>query len=1209
VRVESLPRLPNGDGAPLPSADSVNPAAIQEDPRYSKAAVMDWGGELLQLNTPGQPTGLRATTESVNLTTVRLQWIDQSIAVNRPQRLELYGYTEGEDPSIDSSWELVGALGTLGTVYTGTPAFDVPGLLPSRTYGFRIRSVRQGPWLAIAASVAAGGAGYAVGNELTTVGHAGAPARVRVGAIGAGGVVTSLQLLDGGAFGDKVVGSLNLSGGQGSGARATVSFGMGAGNSVYTSGWSNTFVVQMSTPVATPLNLRKITGSVTTRRMTCSASPYATGYQLRCRPLGTGSWTVLPAADQYYPEDTLEVVVGSLFEATQHEFQVRAVNNLTATAIFSAWSASFEDDYTSLRAPTNVVTTPVGTSGVRVNWSDQSEAESRYEIRRWQEPVGPWTPWYQAPAEAGSQGTGSYTFPSDDNLFPGTRFDFELRAVAVNASGAIFADSSVVAFNGSTAPLPAPTNLRVLWRETGRFEVAWDGIGAYAGRYCRYQAWIRDENSATWYPGWVAPLGWLLDPSGNPIQPDRDQIFTRDAVIQTESNPHLAAMQPNGRKYVKIQTCWDRDPTGGFPIDVLGGPESYTAEIAVDLCNCNGSPTGNPTITGTGVSSLSVSWPSTSGATHYQLFVSSASATTGFSNVAGSGNYLPASTTSYSVTGLSEGTQYWVKLRAFNLNVEPTHQYPDSQVDSAYTDLSAPTAVLAEPAPGSETGLRVRWTDNSAGETRYKVERTEANAPSSWTGLAYDSAGTGTGGSLTYTYATGIWPSTNFSVRVTAEKVVGSSVVARSSTVVGTGTSVELPVATSLALLGRTATSASISWSGQINFANGYMRYNAQRSTNGTGGWVDGYTSPLMEGDHDQDFNGLTSGGTYYFRVQSWWHNEPYAPGQVISVVGPSSAVMGPVNLCNCNGGTNGPPSITGTGTESIAVAWPPTSGASHYQLFYSSSSGSSGFVNVAGSGAYLPASTTSYTIGGLTDGTQYWVKVRAFNLNVTPIFQFADSATATAYTDLLPPTNVSAAPVPNSQTGLRVSWTDNSNGETRYKVERTEANSSSTWTGLVYDGAGAGSGSTQAYDYATGIWPSTSFSVRVTAQKVVGSTIVASSSTVVGSGSSIELPVATNLRLISRTSNSAELAWNGPVTFAGGYMRWVAQRSATGTGSWVSGNNVPLPENDRDQVFTGLDATTNYYFRVRSYWHNVPYAPNQVITVSGGYSSVWQEP
>lgn len=72
--------------------------------------------------------------------------------------------------------------------------------------------------------------------------------------------------------------------------------------------------------------------------------------------------------------------------------------------------------------------------------------------------------------------------------------------------------------------------------------------------------------------------------------------------------------------------------------------------------------------------------------------------------------------------------------------------------------------------------------------------------------------------------------------------------------------------------------------------------------------------------------------------------------------------------------------------------------------------------------------------------------------------------------------------------------------------------------------------------------------------------------------------------------------------------MRWEAQRRAPG-GSWVSGNDVPLPETDHDQLFTGLSSTTNYEFRVRSWWHNVPFAQGQVITVSGGYSATFTEP
>ena len=81
---------------------------------------------------------------------------------------------------------------------------------------------------------------------------------------------------------------------------------------------------------------------------------------------------------------------------------------------------------------------------------------------------------------------------------------------------------------------------------------------------------------------------------------------------------------------------------------------------------------------------------------------------------------------------------------------------------------------------------------------------------------------------------------------------------------------------------------------------------------------------------------------------------------------------------------------------------------------------------------AAINANLSSFTDSGLRDGTSYTYKVRAFN---TIPADSVYSNEATAVTPLQPPTNLTATTVSSSQ--INLSWSDNSQAEDGYKIER----------------------------------------------------------------------------------------------------------------------------------------------------------------------------
>src|SRR6202042_2304219 len=77
---------------------------------------------------------------------------------------------------------------------------------------------------------------------------------------------------------------------------------------------------------------------------------------------------------------------------------------------------------------------------------------------------------------------------------------------------------------------------------------------------------------------------------------------------------------------------------------------------------------------------------------------------------------LSASATSYTDTGLSDGTIYYYRVKATTSALSTS-----SSVTSATTVLPAPTGLTV--TTGSPVQIQLAWTDNSTDETGFAIER------------------------------------------------------------------------------------------------------------------------------------------------------------------------------------------------------------------------------------------------------------------------------------------------------------------------------------------------------------------------------------------------------------------------------------------------------------------------------------------------------
>ncbi|MDI6791402.1 MAG: DUF2341 domain-containing protein [bacterium] len=216
---------------------------------------------------------------------------------------------------------------------------------------------------------------------------------------------------------------------------------------------------------------------------------------------------------------------------------------------------------------------------------------------------------------------------------------------------------------------------------------------------------------------------------------------------------------------------------------------------------------------------------------------------------------------------------------------------------------------------------------------------------------------------------------------------------------------------------------------------------------------------------------------------------------------------------------------------------------------------------------ATVGADVTSYSNTGLDPNTTYCYRVRAYNAVSDSGYSNEDCAT-TPNTAPDAPTNLNAQAFSSRQIDL--SWADNSNNETGFKIER-KTGAGGTFSQITTVGANVTSYSN------TGLDPNTTYCYRVRAYNAVG-----------GSGYSNENCAATpdvapnapaNLDALIVSDTQIDLIWTDNSNNETGFK---IERK-TGTGGIFSqiatvGADVTSYSN------TGLDTGTTYCYRARAY-------------------------
>ncbi|MBA3482733.1 MAG: fibronectin type III domain-containing protein, partial [Pirellulales bacterium] len=626
--------------------------------------------------------------------------------------------------------------------------------------------------------------------------------------------------------------------------------------------------------------------------------------------------------------------------------------------------------------------------------------------------------------------------------------------------------------------------------------------------------------------------------------------------------------------------------------------------------------------------------------------------------------------TSYVDTGLSDGTTYYYRVRAFN-----------SAGDSAWsseasaTTPSIPNAPSDLAATAATREVSLTWQDNATNETGFVIERK--------IGAGSYSTLTTVGADVTSYTNTGLSDGTTYTYRVLAQNAAGSSGYSNEASAT-TPTAPAIP-ATPTGLSATASTGqVSLAWTDNATNETGYS---VERRTGAAGTWAE-IATPAANATSYVNNTSITAGATYYYRVRannsgtySAYSNEAFATTPVAAGVADLSGFTGVGNTSAPNNYTASTTTAGGTidarrfgageaaayladtslsvgvlaattsggfgargtlsfdaSTNDSSLADPvfylgffdkdnPASGAFGFSLADSSTTAfrfraTAGTTQTTGSGVVVAQGTYAFDLdvnnadsgaGKVRFRLVNSAAVTALDVNVTipaglalqsdsfgllqPLapsdsdvtfgltlsnINYTGETLTGAQTAPTAPSNLAATAGDNQ---VSLSWTDNSNNEENFIVEsKIGAGSYST---LVTLAAGV-------ISYVnTGLTAGTTYTYRVKAQNGAGSSSFSNEASAVPTAAATA-PTAPSGLAATPSTGQVSLSWtdnsNNETNFA------VERRLGT-SGTFVQ---IAAPAaNANSYVDTGLAANTTYQYRVRAQNGGLNSAYTSVVTAT----------
>jgi titin len=551
------------------------------------------------------------------------------------------------------------------------------------------------------------------------------------------------------------------------------------------------------------------------------------------------------------------------------------------------------------------------------------------------------------------------------------------------------------------------------------------------------------------------------------------------------------------------------------------GTGSSTSSTATVPAGAPSVPTALVVLPGNTTATLSWTAPSTDGGspvTGYRIERSVNAGSTWTVIVADTAS----TSTTYSATGLTNGTLYNFRVSALNAVTIGASSLAGSVVPAGVP--VAPTSVVAAPTNGAVVLVWTRPLNNGGNEVIGYMVETSSDGGTNWT-----TAIANTNSTVASTTVTGLTNGTTYSFRVSALNAVGSG----AASIAVTSTPASVPTVPQA--LATTASNGQVvlAWNAPAsNGGSAVTGYRIERSTDG----ITWNTISSGVAGNTHTVTGLTNGVTLMFRIAATNSIGDSAMTAAVTAVPAATATA--------------PQTFVGTaGDRAATLTWsaPGSNGGLpvvSYTIERSLDGGSSWTSEASGVIGY------GYSVSGLTNLTAYMFRVAAVTAvgrgawatMASPITPFRPAVSPTTPTEPDAPASVTTT-VESGQT--TIAWvtpaSDGGDSITGYIVERS-TNGGTSWTTVT---------TTMATSFiATGLSNGTTYIFRVIASNSVGNGLPSAMSVVTPA----TLATAPTNISISTGNGLLSFSWLAPANTGGmPVVSYVVETSATGTGGWTT--------------------------------------------------------
>ena len=886
-----------------------------------------------------------------------------------------------------------------------------------------------------------------------------------------------------------------------------------------------------------------------------------TGYRIERKAGAGGSWLEIATT----PANAVSYQDMGLSFSTTYYYRVRAYNSGGNSDYSNEASAATY----ALPGPSSLTATAPFTNQINLSWRDNSSDETGFRIDRKTAPPDPWREIATVAANA--------TSCQDTGLTPGTTYYYIV--LAYNGTGVSpysnQASATTPVINppsGLTATTLASNQLRINWADNSGDETGfkierktgatgtWAQITTVAVNVTSYTNTGLAANTAYYYRVRSYNAG------GN--SPYSNEANATTFVVNPPST--LTATTYNANQ---INLAWRDNSTNetGFKIERKTGAGGAWAQIATVGANVvsyqskgltpstsyyfrvrsyygtGNSPYSNeanattraaPNIpsglsaTPVSASRIDLAWSdNSSDETGFAI-----DRKTGVGGTWAQVATVAANVVSYANSGLQAATAYYYRVRAYNANGS---SLPSAEANATTLPLPAPDNLTATTATASQINLA--WRDNSTNETGFKIER-KTGAGGSWAQIATTAANV-----VAYNN-TGLTPVTTYYYRVRAYNSVSNSDYSGEANAT---TNARPGAPTGLTATAASASQINLVWTDNATDETGYK---IERKTGATGAWAQITTVGASVTSYNN--TGLAAYTAYYYRVRSYNTNGDSAYSNEANAT--TIALPAPDNL-----------TATAVTASQINLAW------------RDNSANETGFkierkTGAAGTWAQIAttaANVVTYSNTGLSQTTEYYYRVRAYNS--THNSTYSNEANATTFALPATPTGLTATAASASQ--INLAWADNAADETGYKIER-KTGATGTWAQIATAGANATS-----YNN-TGLAALTAYYYRVRAYNANGNSGYSNEA----NATTLNLTAPGGLTATAVSASQINLGWTDTASNETGFK---IERKTGATGAWAQIATVVA--NIVSYSNTGLSPSTTYYYRVRSYTSitNSPYS------------------